>query len=528
MTMTRRALGASSAGGQDERRLARGALAQQTSQVLGTLIALAIITVLGRTLTLRQFGAYGLVVGTTNYLLFVQGSVENSAVRAIAGAKDQYERDQVFSNALVLYLAAGLLAGLIVAAGGWFFLGVLQVPNRLQFDARVAVVILGVVMVLGWPLKVFQDLLRGTQQFLVAAFAEVIGLTVFGAGMIAVVTAGMPLWLLIGLGGSLPALIGIASVAAARRTRVQFRFRRAALGKGPIRELAGTSGYLLIGSASALVIYALDRVLLALFRGAATVGLYEGPARIHNFVQAVQTALVGPVLPAAALYEAENDEQRLRELMLRGTRYLLVVTIPIIITLMVLARPLLTVWLGRKFGVAALSTTVLLSYLLVTVNQAVPGSMLVARGHADWLAKYAWTVAVLNLIASLVMTWRYGLNGVVLGTTIPFVLAFPIFLRKATSALPFTLGRLLRTAWIPAYSTGAIVGSTLVVVRLLISVNDPPELIGMMLGGPLLYWTLFYTIWTTSNERALVHDLLRDLFRRLSHPLQTATYDQKG
>lgn len=509
--------------GHDERHLARGALIQQVSQGLGTLIALAVITVLGRTLTLSQFGAYGLIVGTTSYLLIVQGSVETAAVRAIARARDQDERDQVFSNAIVLYLGAGLLAGSIVAAGGWFVVGVLNIPPRLQFDARVAVAILGALMLLGWPMQVFQDLLRGTQRFVAAAVAEMIALTVFGGAMIASVITGMPLWLLIGLGGSLPVLTGFASVAAAQPALRRFRFRRASVGNAFMRELAGTSGYLLIGNASVLIIYALDRFLLAAFRGIVFVGLYEGPARIHNFVESVQSALVGPVLPAAAQYEARSDDQRLRELMLRGTRYVLVVTIPIIITLMVFSKPLLVLWLGRKFGVAALSTTILLSYVLVTVNQVVPGSMLVATGRVGWLSRYAWTVAIFNVAASLVLTWQYGLNGVVLGTTIPFVLAFPIFLRKAVSVLPFSVASLLRTAWIPAYSTGVIVGCVLVAVRVLVPIDNLPELVSLLIGGPLLYWGLFFVTWTTSSERALLGDLLRVLFQRLSHPLQDPT-----
>ena len=37
-----------------------------------------------------------------------------------------------------------------------------------------------------------------------------------------------------------------------------------------------------------LFIYALDRVVLGLFRPAATVGLYEGPVRAHNVVRQVR------------------------------------------------------------------------------------------------------------------------------------------------------------------------------------------------------------------------------------------------
>jgi hypothetical protein len=111
--------------------------------------------------------------------------------------------------------------------------------------------------------------------------------------------------------------------------------------------------------------------------------------------------------------------------------------------------------------------------------------------------------------ASMLLTWRSGLNGVVLGTTIPFVLIFPIFLRKTLSILPVTLSALVRSAWLPAYGTGVLLALVLIVLRLVVSIDSLAELIGFLVAGPLLYWLAFYSVWTTPGERALVRDLLR-------------------
>ena len=54
-----------------------------------------------------------------------------------------------------------------------------------------------------------------------------------------------------------------------------------------------------------------------------------------------------------------------------------------------------------------------------------------------------------NLGLSLALTPSLGLNGVVLGTTIAYVLAFPFFLRLTLRTLPIRLAELAREAWLP-------------------------------------------------------------------------------
>ena len=285
-----------------------------------------------------------------------------------------------------------------------------------------------------------------------------------------------------------------------------------------MREFGSLSGYLLVGGATDLVIYALDRVLLAGFRNVATVGLYEGPVRVHNLVRQIHGTLVGVVLPAASRYLALRDELRLRDLLLRGTRYVLVVTVPITITLMVFARPVLTVWLGPKFGVASTALTILISYWLINANWSVAGAMLIALGHARWLARYAWEVAALSLASSLVLTWQLGLDGVVLGTTIPMLLMSPLFLSKILSTLPVTVTSLFRTVWMPAYTTGTALAAILVAVRLSVRIDTVLELMAVLATGPVIYWGIFYSVWTTPGERALCRDLIRGAARRITSP----------
>ena len=500
--------------GEHERHLAISTVAQQISQMVTVLSALVSITVLARTLSLSEFGAYGLLVSLTGYVLFVQGSIETAAVKAVAEANDQVDRDRAFSTAITLYAMAGAIAGAAIAGPGSAALGLFNIPAALRDEAQMSIFALALVTLVGWPLKVFHDVLRGTQRFVASASAEIATYVAIAGALVALALNGAPLWLLVGVGASAPCIIGSASAVIVVSTRLPFSFRRESLSVESVGSFVGLSKYLFLSGISGLVIYSLDRAVLSAFRSSATVALYEGPVRAHNLVQQVNSTLSIPVVPAASRYLASGDVHRARELLLRGTRYSLAVVIPPTIVLMVLSGPILEVWLGDRFGVAATPMTLLVAYWLLNANTGVAGGMLVAAGQVKPLTLYAIAVAMVNLALSLALTPSLGLNGVVLGTTLSYVLGFPFFLALVRSALPVSIRALAHEAWLPAYATGAVVAGGLLALRLSLPLESVSAVAGAALGAVLAYWAIYYLAWLRPNERLLVRSVASALFRR--------------
>jgi O-antigen/teichoic acid export membrane protein len=271
---------------------------------------------------------------------------------------------------------------------------------------------------------------------------------------------------------------------------------------------------LFFGGIADLVIYAIDRFVLAIFRSAAVVGLYEGPVRAHNLVLQTQSSLATPVVSVSARYWAEGDVQRTRDLLLRGTRYMLAAIVPPTLVLMILAKPILVVWLGPKFGVAATAMSLLVGYWLLNAGLTVAGRMLITTGKARAVAVYAGAVALVNLALSLALTPSLGLTGVVLGTTLAYALGFPFFIRLAKRSLPMSFHEFAREAWLPAYLTGAVAAAGLIVVRLTVSLDSIPRLLGVGLVAVLGYWIAYYAVWLRPSERALVKTVAAAPVRR--------------
>jgi O-antigen/teichoic acid export membrane protein len=492
----------------EARLLASGALVQGIAQAGGLVVLLVIVTVLARRLVPAELGAYGLVASLAGYLLVLRNSVANSAVRAMAAAAGSQERARMFSAAAVLYAVVGVATGLLIAAAS-LAIAAFILDGSLARDARAGGLGLGAFIAAGIPASVYLDALRAERRFVLAAGMEIVAVTVQLTAMLTLIFAGADLSVLIAVSGALPLISGTLCFGAVRRAGLPFRLSSAGVTRSRVMAIVPTAGWLLVVELCNLAMYASSRVILGAYRSPASVGQFEGPVRAHNLLYALAGALAVPVVPTASRYVAAGDSRRLQELVVRGTRYTLALFVPLCVTLMALAEPILEVWLGARYGDGAAALTILVSYWLLYGGLVVTPGFLVGAGRAREVARIVMAVAVANLGVALILTPELGLEGPALATAIPFFVAFPAMLRVGLSASGAGLGELARRAWLPAYGLGTGLAGTLVAVRLAADPQTLPAVLGAATGGVLAYWLAFWAWVLDPAERGLVRGLLR-------------------
>ena len=397
--------------GQGEARLlASGALVQQLAQASGLVVLLVIVTVLARRLSVAELGAYGLVASLAGYLLVLRNSVASSAVRAMAGALDRDERGLMFSAAAALYLVVGLVTGVLIALAA-LAIGSLILDGELGRDARLGGAGLGLVTAIGIAASVNLDALRAERLFVRSGLTEIAAVCLYLALMLALILGGADLAWVIALSGAIPFLSGVLSAVVARRTGVPVRFDMAGVTRERAMEIVPTAGWLLVVELSNLAMYAFSRVILGAYRSPAAVGQFEGPVRAHNLLYALGGALAVPVVPTASRYVAAGDARRLRGLAVRGTRYTLALFVPLCVTLMVLAEPILEVWLGDRYAEGGAALAILVSYWLLYGGLVVTPGFLVGAGRARAAGLVFAGAAALNLVLALVPHSRAWARG---------------------------------------------------------------------------------------------------------------------
>src|SRR5215211_7961800 len=136
--------------------------------------------------------------------------------------------------------------------------------------------------------------------------------------------------------------------------------------------------------------------------------------------------------------------------------------------------------------------TILVGYWILYANTSVAWQIVVANGRIRLFAAFACAIGALNVALSLALTPRFGLVGVVLGTAIPYLIAFAVFFRFVIPQLGVRVGDVAQAVWLPAYSTALIVGCLLAALRFAVDLATIQASAAAGIAGLLAYWLIYY------------------------------------
>ena len=490
-------------------RMARGTAVQQGALGVAIVTGLISTTALARSLSLAEFGVYGFVVALAGYLYFVIGTAEAAAVNEMAAAKDRHHLDLAFTRSVMVYTVFGILAGLTIAVGGALLVGVLDISPALARQGRLGAVAIGVLTATGWTAKVFQDFLRATHRFSTAGVCEAVGNVLVCAGVVTLLVVDAPLWCVIAAGGALPLWVGLSAVAVVTVSGLGCTLRPREVRSAEIRSFLKFSGGMLVIGSSDLVINSLDRTVVGVLRGAPALALYEAASKLNLLVRAWASNLSITIFPVLSTLRANDDRDRERDLLVLGTRYILAATVGPTVTLMVLSKPLLEVWLGDRYVAAAPTAVVFLAMWLVAPNLSIAGTLVAVTRRLRQLTIYSWAMAGVNLALSVALTAWLGLIGVAIGPPVAFIALIPYFVSFAFKGRDVSVSDFMRAAWITAYGLGAILALVLIAARLAFPLDHVWSVLGVALAGVAGYWAAFLVFVLDEGERALVRTIVR-------------------
>jgi O-antigen/teichoic acid export membrane protein len=161
-------------------------------------------------------------------------------------------------------------------------------------------------------------------------------------------------------------------------------------------------------------------------------------------------------VPATANLLALESIPRLKELLLRGTRYTLALSLPVTIAAMILARPLLIGWVGAKYASFAGPAQLFLTYQLVTCTATIANTMLVGMGRVRATTTYVSIAVVINLAISIALVHPLGVSGVIIGTLVGYGITGPLYIRLVLRELSMGFGEFVRRAIVPIVPWAAI------------------------------------------------------------------------
>jgi len=399
--------------------------------------------------------------------------------------------NEIASTLFFVFAAVGVLAYLAAIGLAFNLEHVFKIDAAQAQTGKWILLIIGLNVALNFPFSVFGGVISGFQRYDANNLVAICSSIAVAAVNVAVLMGGFGLIPLVLATTSVRILTYLVYRRNAYRIYPPLRIRWSLFRRNRLREVTGFSVYSSIIDWANKLNYELDEVVIGVFMGSAPVAVWAVADRIISGTQRLTNQLNGVLFPVVVESDTTNKTARLQLLLLEGTRLSLAMVVPIAVTLMLLAEPLVRAWVGLKMIESAPIIQVLAIAVALRVGNATGTTILKGSGRVRYLAFVNIVTGVVNLVLSALLIHRFGLMGVAVGTLAPiafssiFVL-FPAACRRVDLSIAHAFHR---AVW-PAIWPAAVVMVLLAATRI-VSSGTLLAVLTQAVAATILYFALF-------------------------------------
>lgn len=502
-----------------ERSIAYNAASNYAGQVATIATGLLLTPFLLAHLGAADYGLWVLVGALAGYGSLLDLGIASAVVKYTAEHRARGAGEQagaVLATALGLYLLLGLAAILLGALLAPVLPALMHLPPDQEIKARWLVLLAGISAGVSIPGAATYSILRGLQRFDLANLIGIAGTLLYAGGLVAVLLAGGGVIGMMVVSILVSAVMQIPAVILIRRAAPDLAPHWRAIDRSQVSAVAGFSSSTFVVNLAGQLRAKTDELVIAASLPVAAITPYALANRLSETAQLLAQQFTKVLLPVASMLDATDAQGQLRNLYILSTRLTLAIFVPFACVLVLLAQPLLTLWVGAQYAGTTSLVLILTLARLLSISQWPALAVLTGAARHRPLAVYAIVSGVANLLLSLLLVRWLGLEGVALGTLIPvaietFGFAMPYALRSIGVSGREALARMWGPALLPALPAVLV----LAVLRLAL---NPTSLLAVAAAGCAglgVYALVYLAMGACAEERQMVRRALGQLQRSL-------------
>lgn len=379
---------------------------------------------------------------------------------------------------------------------------------------QIVLLFLSAYVALGFPFSVFGGIVNGFQrQYRNGVVAFITAITVAVVNVI-VLMSGYGLAELVAATTGVRILSYFAYAFNAYRVFPSLRIRPQYFQRDRLREITGFSVFILIIDLANKLNYSTDAIVVGAFMGTAAVAIWAVAQRLIEIVQRITDQLNAVLFPVVVDSSTVQNLERLQKILIQGTRLSLAMVVPLATVLGLLARPLVLMWVGPQFAESVNVIYILSFVVALRVGNATSAVILKGADLHKFLAFANLSIALGNLILSVLLVRVYGLIGVAIGTLIPMiVMAMFVVFPKACRRVGLSVWTVVwKSVW-PATWPALVMGGFVLVTRSRVQ-GSWSMLALQSLVAAVIYAGLFLLFAISGDERDWYFNKVKEVFRR--------------
>jgi len=449
-----------------------------------------------------SYGLWILVGSVVAYGSLLDLGVASTVIKYIAEhhAKGEIASGRsLVATALCLYSVLGLTVVALSAAIALVFPYFFNVPPDERATATWLVLIMGVGIGISLPCITPVAVLKGLQRFDLSGLISVTGTLLSAAGIIVVLLLGGGVLGIATVGIVVTIAMQVPSIWLVNRIAPELRFGWQGASRQLVRTVLLFSSPLFVMDVAGRLQTKTDEVVIGAFLPVSLITPYSLARRLSEVAQALTDQFMKVLLPLASGLHADNDQVRLRSVYLTGTRLTLALFLPVGCILIILARPILTVWVGAAYADYAHLVTILTLASLIDTSQWPAVAVLQGMARHRPLAVISIGTGLANLALSIALVQSFGLTGVAIGTLIPTTVAcLGLVLPYSMHVIGVSTTQVVKEVFLPALLPAI---PTVIALYVLQQAIEPSSLLSIMLvaGIGLLVYVIGYFNWGASE-----------------------------
>lgn len=416
------------------------------------------------------YGIWAIVGQFTGYLYLLDFGVRESVIRYTSKyypRAQSLKLNRIITTAFALYTPVLILCVLVSLIGAWGFPYWFNIDPQLSDTVRIVVLLVGLTIAQTFVFNVFTGILQGVHRFdvtnqfgivvtLLRAGLIVVALSL-GYGIIALSLIQLLFAIITGLYTAFMA-VSILKQANMKLKLARMPWRRfAALA----RRVAGYSYYVLVNNIGQKIVLVSDAIIIGIFMPVASVTFYAIAGSLIGYLRNLVVATAQVFNPLTSHYAALKDTAQIQQVLIRGSRLSIFISLPVITAYVILGREFIGLWMGSEYMQQAGDVLAILAIMYIFSSpHHVISSVLYGLSRHGTLSYLRLVEAAVNLTLCIILVQKMGLIGVALGTAIPHIVMTAI-------VLPILVTRTVKLSlW--KYFSGAYVGPFLSIIPFIV------------------------------------------------------------
>ena len=465
----------------------------------------------------EAYGLWMLTASVTIHFSILDMGFGGALVNFIAryrAHRDTRALNEIASTTFFVFASFGVLAYLIVVGLALNLDHVFRISAVEAQTGQWILLIIGLNVAVNFPFSIYGGIIGGFQRYDINNIVAIVSSIGVAVANVLVLLAGRGVIALV----AATTVVRIITYMVYRRNAYTIypalRLRPSLFRRSRLREVTGFSVYSSIIDWANKLNYELDEVVIGVFLGPAPVAVWAVADRIISGTQRLTNQSNAVLFPVVVDSDATNRIERLQKLLLEGTRLSLATVLPIAVTLIVLAQPLVLVWVGPRMIGSAIIIQILALAVALRVGNATSTTLLKGAGKIRYLAFVNIVTGAVNLVISALLVRPFGLVGVAVGTVVPVAIASIFVLWPAACRrVQLPLGRAFGHAVWPAVWPGVVIGIALELSRRMAPVSFVMVAAQAAAAG-LLYLLLFSAAVGRADRAQYAAKLMELLGRR--------------